>query len=51
MDYKESYNEAVGDLKTYKAKTAFKTIKMISQYNSGSKILDVKNGPLLRKFS
>ena len=31
---KELYNEAVGDLMTNKAKTAYKTIKMLSQYNS-----------------
>ena len=50
MEYKDIYQEAVGDLKTNKAKKAFKTLKMVSSYNTGSKILDVKKGPLLGKF-
>ena len=51
MDYKELYNEAVGDLKTNKAKQAYKTLKNLSNYNVGSKILDVEKGPLLGKFN
>ena len=51
MEYKDLYQEAVGDLKTSKAKKAFKTMKMLSSYNTGSKILDVKKGPrLVGKF-
>ena len=41
MDYKDLYNEAVGDLKTNRAKKAYKNLKTLSQYNVGSKILDI----------
>ena len=46
MEYKDLYQEAVGDLKTNKANKAFKTLKMLSSYITGSKILDDKKGPL-----
>ena len=51
MDYKELYNEAVGDLKTNRAKKAYRTMKTLAHYNVGSKILDIKKGPLLGKFN
>ncbi len=50
MDYKELYNEAIGQLKTKNAKEGFNAMKRLSNYNTSSKILDVKKGPLLGKF-
>ena len=44
MDYKELFNEAVGDLKTNRAKDAYKNMKVMATYNPNSKILDVKRG-------
>ena len=50
MDYKDLYNEAIGDLKTNRAKEAFKKMIAMAKYNPNSKILDIKRGPLLGKF-
>ena len=54
MDYKELFQEAVGDLKTHKAKQAYKTMKTLTSYNANSKILNIKKGkkgPLLGKYN
>ena len=51
MEYRESYNEALGDLKSGKSKDAYKRLKAMSNYNHNSKILDIKKGPLLGKFA
>ena len=50
MDYKELYHEAIGQLKIKNAKEGFNTMKRLSNYNTSSKILDVKKGPLLGKY-
>ena len=51
MDYRETYNEALSDLKTNKSKDAFRIMKRMANFNPGSKILDIKRGPLLGKYS
>jgi hypothetical protein len=51
MDYKDLYHEAVGKLKTKDCKEGFRTLKKLSNYSNGSKILDVRKGPLLSKFN
>ena len=50
MDYKELYNEAVGNLKSNQAKEAYKKMKTMAKYNPNFKILNVKTGPLKGKF-
>ena len=51
MDYKELYHEAIVQIKTKNAKEGFNTMmKRLSNYNTSSKILDVKKGPLLGKY-
>ena len=45
MDYRETYNEALSDIKTNKSKDVFSMMKRMANFNPGSKILDIKRGP------
>ena len=50
MDYRDTYIQAVEDLKSGGAKEAYKKMKNMANYNPKSKILDIKKGPLLGKY-